>query len=425
MSETESFSLGLTYWPRRAGFGWWRAFDLAESREDLAHIAALGCDTLRFCLRWEDFQPGARRINSGALRSLESALDAAHDAGLRVVAALFPVAIGGALQLPSWANGIDPLAELRRTARFGAPLAVPPANRPPLLYDDGYHANQARDLFSEPELLAAQRYLVREVAGYFGQHPALWAWQLGEGFERVSKPASADAVHEWFAAIGEALREQRHDAQLIGVASAWGLRRPAGPRPDRLAAACDLLGVAADPLERMPGARPPYSAYVRFLHALAAELGRAPALATSLGMATAPDGRGGWAADESYGRSALSYWGHPDEQAEFVGAALAGLHRAGARGAWLAAYADYAPALWRIPPLDRAVRERTLGLVDAEGREKPAAAAVRAFAAGLRASGQAAPNSGGPTLGVDPERYWRDPKRSFEALWREFAENAD
>src|SRR4051812_4025639 len=104
MSESHvvPFSVGLTYWPRRTAFRWWQAFDRAETRDELAHIAALGCDTVRFCLRWEDFQPGQRRINSAALDALEQALDAAAEAGLRVVAALFPVAVGGALQLPAW-----------------------------------------------------------------------------------------------------------------------------------------------------------------------------------------------------------------------------------------------------------------------------------------------------------------------------------
>src|ERR671938_691386 len=98
MSEQQiPFTLGLTYWPCRTAFGWWRSFDRGEVREELAHIAALGCNTVRFCLRWEDFQPGPQRINGGALRSLEYARDAAHEAGLRAVVVLFPVTIGGAL----------------------------------------------------------------------------------------------------------------------------------------------------------------------------------------------------------------------------------------------------------------------------------------------------------------------------------------
>src|SRR5262245_4552859 len=174
MSEQrQSFSLGLTYWPRRSALGWWQAYDRGETRDELAHIATLGCDTVRFCLRWEDFQPGPRRVNSAALRALEHAFDTAHEAGLRVVAALFPAAIGGALQIPDWANGADVLDELLSTAGLVGPtIELRPKSGPSLLYNNTYHSNQTRDLFSAAPILDAQRYLIREVAGYFRSHPA-------------------------------------------------------------------------------------------------------------------------------------------------------------------------------------------------------------------------------------------------------------
>jgi hypothetical protein len=425
-SQTVPFSLGLTYWPRRTAFGWWRAYDRGETRDELAHVAALGCSTVRFCLRWEDFQPGPRRVNSAALHALEHALDAAGEAGLRVVAALFPVALGGALQLPSWANGADPLDELRRATRLVGPaLIVRPANTPPLLYDGAYRTNKAADLFTDTTVLDAQRYLIREMVGYFGAHPALSAWQIGEGLERVHRPESAGAVHEWFAAMVEAVRAQREGARVLGVISARGLVSPVGPRPDHVAATCDLLGVAADPPEPPANERPNHSSYVAFLHALTAALGRRPALVAEFGLATAPEPgstgvegeRPGWINDSAYGRGLRAYRGDAEQQSIFVESTLDRLHGAGATGAWLAAYADYPPALWREPPLDRAARERTLGLIDASGREKPAAAALRRFAAERREVVDVA-----PPIDADPERYWRDPKREFERLWREFSE---
>jgi hypothetical protein len=418
MSETQGtpFSLGLTYWPRRTGFGWWQAFDRGETRDELAHVAGLGCDTVRICLRWEDFQPGPRRINSAALGSLEHALDAAGEAGLRVVVALFPVALGGALQLPSWANGADPIDELRRATRLVGPaLVVRPSGAPALLYDRGYHANQADDLFTDTRALDAQRYLIAEVVGYFGAHPALHAWQLGEGLEYIHKPQSASAAQEWFASMVETVREQRAGARVLGVVSARALASAAGPRPEHVAATCDLLGVAADPPQPPANQRPNHSAYVEYLYGLTAVLGGRSALVTSLALPTAPDGRAGWINDSAYGRGLRAYRGEPEQQSIFVEATLDRLQRAGAAGAWLAAYADYSPALWREPPLDRAARERTLGLVDADGREKPAAAALQRFAAERRIALEAA-----PPLDVDPERYWREPKREFERLWAEF-----
>src|SRR3954464_7231923 len=129
--QTQPFSLGLTYWPRRTAFGWWQSYDRGATRDELAHIAALGCDTVRFCLRWEDFQPGPQRINSAALHALEHALDAAQESGLGVVVALFPAAIGGALQAPRWVNNVDVLDELRSAARLVGPSIVLRPNSEP------------------------------------------------------------------------------------------------------------------------------------------------------------------------------------------------------------------------------------------------------------------------------------------------------
>jgi hypothetical protein len=159
MPEThiEPVSLGLTSWPRRNACGWGQNSDRGATRDELAYVAALGCDTVRFCLRWEDFQPSPQRINSAALHALEHALDMAGEAGLRVVAALFPVALGGVT------------------------ISTPLAGAPPLLYESGYRSNKAGDLFTDTRVLEAQRYLIHELGGYFGPHPALYAWQLGEG----------------------------------------------------------------------------------------------------------------------------------------------------------------------------------------------------------------------------------------------------
>lgn len=425
-TPTRLFSLGLTYWPRRTGYGWWRAFDRGEVREELTHVAALGCDTVRFCLTWDDFQPSPQRLSSAALNALEAALDAAQAAGLRAVAALFPIAIGGALQLPGWANGADPLAMLGPAARLaGNKLVLPPANGPQLLYDGRYRTNIAPDLFADARVLAAQRYQIDELVGYFASHPAIAYWQLGEGAERVRRPAEAAAVARWHDDLAGRIRQRRSKAQVLGVVSAHALTQRDGPRPEQIAASCDALGVAADPPQPPAGERPNHTSYLAFLQALTSALAGKPALVASLGLPTVLDGRigaaspygePGWISDSAYGRPLRAYRGDEEQQAMLVEQALERLQRAGAGGAWLAAYADYPEALWRMPPLDRAIRERTLGIVDAGGREKLAAAALRRFAEQRRPVAGAA----SPALALDPERYWREPKREFARLWREF-----
>ncbi len=444
MSETP-FTLGLTYWPRRTASNWWAAFDRGAVHDELAHIAALGFDRVRFLLRWEDVQTGPQRVNGGVLSAFERALEAAASARLRVVVGLFPVAMAGGLHVPHWVCNGDPLEELRQVSRFGAPLAAPGAARPQVIYENGYHDYDLHDLLHDPSARAAQRYLVREVVGYFGSHPAIDAWQLGEGLERLRKPASAEGAREWFRALAEAVDSARRGAATMGVVSTRALELPAGPRPEHLASICDRVAVSAEVLPAGLPQRPLDVDAVLFLYTLASSLAERPLALAGLGQPTAPEGQTGWVSDSPFGIARQTYLAHPQEQAEFIGRALERLYAAGAAGVWLSDYADYPPELWRLPPLDRAVGARTRGLVDRSGREKPAAEAVRAFAARLRAERTAAtvpspaqpaspadaapPPAPSPTapmrhfspLPLDPERYWRDPRRELEALWTTFS----
>ena len=47
MGAARTFELGINYWPRRRAMYMWRDFDLAEIRDELAHIADMGFDTVR------------------------------------------------------------------------------------------------------------------------------------------------------------------------------------------------------------------------------------------------------------------------------------------------------------------------------------------------------------------------------------------
>ncbi len=417
MTTHETFSLGVTYWPRRAGPLLWQRYDRGAVREELAHIAAIGFDTVRLCLLWEDFQPGPERINGRAMRRLEHALDTAHAVGLRVVLALFPTAVLGQLQVPSWANGPDIAGALRR-ARHGRPLVIV---RPPglihVLTGGRYRPVQCGDLFSDPVIVEAQRYLVRETGGYFGDHPAVWAWQTGEGFERVHRPESDRAVSEWFAAISDELKRVAPRAICLGVISPTGLKRRSGPRPEQVAERCALAGITVDLPETSVDCQKRHTNPAAYLHALAAGLAERRMIVFGVGMPTIANGEtAGWFEDDLYGRPAMVYRTTAGEQAEFIHTVLERLYTDGAAGVWLAAYADFPEEVWQMPPLDRTRWYRTVGVIDALGREKPAVSAVRDMARRIRS----ASNLPAQPPAIDAERYWSDPERTFREWWREF-----
>ncbi len=414
---TATFTLGMTYRPRMAGFGWWDQFDPIATHEELAQIADWGCDTLRICLTWAAFQPSVKRIGGRAMRVFEQTLDTAHAAGLRVVPVLFPVAEGGVLMLPDWANGAQLIDELTGTAGRTSTLTMRSPSGPPVLVEGRYRPNQARDLFTYKPILAAQHYLINEIVGYFGSHPAVAAWQSGEGFERAHEPTNFESVRAWYASMADAIREQRPKAQVLGVATLYSMAQRHGPRPDLLATTCDLLGVSADPPE--PPAPPRrHTTTAAFSYALAAGLADRPTIVTALGMPTTERRGGQWFEEQYYGRMHQVFYADLEQQATFVDAALQRLYHAGAAGIWLAAYSDHPASHATIPPLDRAPRGRTLGLLDIQGNEKPAAIALRGFADQIRKANRAIATT--QRQQIDPERHWHDPQRSIADLWAGF-----
>jgi hypothetical protein len=362
-------------------------------------------------------------VSATALRGLERALDRAADHGLRAAVALLGGSLGGALHLPEWAVGYRLPGDAERARRLGPPAIVVSPDQPAILAGDRYRREPARDLYGEPDMLEAQRRLLHEAIGNLAAHPAAATWLLGADLERARRPAGAAG---WWADL--AGRAVGMGALAIGGAlSPVSLGRRDTLRPEQIVAAGGRVVVSAAPLPPLPVARPWDSRYVQFLHALAAgllaaETGRAePVIVAELGAPTALAGAAGRVASEAFGRPAQIALAGEDQQATLVEEALAALHRDGAAGAWLAAYADIAPELWRLPPADRSWWARSAGIVAPDGREKPAAAAARAFAARLRA-GELPRPSGPPALPLDPERYWRDPAAGFQALWREWFE---
>jgi len=413
----QPFTLGITYRPRRSGFAWWQTVDPAELRDELAHIAYLGLDTIRLSLTWEEFQPGQRRIGSRAMGTLELALDAALSAKLRVVPLLFPVGMDGLLALPDWANGASVIDELTGIGGVGPTVTIQAIGSATVLSDQRYRTNQARDLFSYRPILAAQRYLIGEVVGYFGSHPAIWAWQIGEGLERARRPTSPEVVQAWYTTMANSIHQQRQDANILGVTTIRGLSLKAGPRPEQILASCNLLGVTADPPE-LPGEPRRHTTYAAFVHALTAGLAGTATIVTAIGLPTTEQRGGLWANESFYGRQHSVFYADDEQQATFFNTALDRLYQAGAAGVWLAAYADHHPEVWKMPPLDNSPRLRTLGIVHAQGHEKLAAGAVRDFAARLRKN-NATIHIPQPA-GIDAERYWHDPSRRIVELWNEF-----
>ena len=49
--------VGVNYWPGSCGVEMWRRWPEAEIQHDLEVLRSLGLNSIRFFLRWQDFEP--------------------------------------------------------------------------------------------------------------------------------------------------------------------------------------------------------------------------------------------------------------------------------------------------------------------------------------------------------------------------------
>ncbi|GAC1535206.1 MAG: hypothetical protein NVS2B17_05250 [Candidatus Velthaea sp.] len=369
------FSLGINYWPRRSAMAMWQRFDPGEVAEDFARIAGLGMDTVRFFLRWSDFQPEPARMDMSMLGKLERVMELLADSGLRAMPTFFTGHMSGVNWLPAWT-----LDRERPSGRFRT------------IVETGEEVPYGIGDFYTGALLDAQLYHVREVGTALRGHPSIVAWDLGNEFSNLREPEHVGEGVEWSKRLTYEL-EQASGKPVTGGTHGEDLTRDRKIRPSSM---CEAWAFAT-----MHG----YSVYsdfarsrtdsevVPFLAQLAASLARKPVLFSEFGNPTCPPGR-----ISPYDRVPL-----PDEppapeippddpvhatyaclseleMARYATDVLTRLHADGRLGAYWWCWADYARELAAQPPFDRAPHELSFGIIRNDGSLKPVAEAISEFA---------------------------------------------
>jgi endo-1,4-beta-mannosidase len=401
----QPLQVGVNYWPRRKAMYWWKNFDAGEVREEFAHIASWGMQIVRICLLWEDFQPEVDQINPRALADLTTVLDVAGDNGLQVMATLFVGNMSGVIWFPSWVYTAG------HTIGDGTYLASgQPTNQP------------LRDFYAEPAMLRAAAHLTRTVATQLCTHQALWGWDLANEIDAALAPSSDDAGWLWTAVLAGILRRHDPDHPVTYGAHPPSLEMRDHLQIDTIAPLLDLLSIHGYPLYSEVARAPLDPEFVPYVTALTAALGGKPAWMQEFGVCTTAPGQASRTiTDDFLGRPKPQFLASEEDAAAYYDAVLTRLSalRVPAALAWC--YADYTPDLWDRPPLDRAIRERTFGLVRADGSEKPAVAVIKRHIAA-----PSPPQIPVPDVldGLSPDAYFQDPGRHFQECYTRWLHHA-
>ncbi|HUY11731.1 MAG TPA: hypothetical protein VMV73_05675 [Candidatus Dormibacteraeota bacterium] len=352
----ERFLLGVNYWPARSAMYAWEHFNAAEWRDDMARIAALGLDTVRFFLRWEDFQPSPNRIDDGALARFDAAMDAIAEAGLRAMPTLFCGHMSGVNWLPPWTlDPATPHGRFRTMTRAGeSPYGI-------------------GDFYADEALLAAQQLFAETIGARARGHRALWCWDLGNEFSNLREPREPANAARWSALLTKTLL----DTSGIGVTGGIhgeDFERDRHIRPSSIAAPWSFATMHGYSV---------YSAFARdrldsevvpYLAELARSCSGKRVLFSEFGNPACPP-------DEIDPASAKPFACLTErEMADYCIAVVEHLHARGALGAMWWCWSDYDSALAALPPFDLATHEFRFGMVRADGTLKPVAHALATLA---------------------------------------------
>ncbi len=197
MSE---FMLGCNYWASHAGAEMWKNWDEEQVERDMKDLSEYGVKYLRVFPNWKDFQPvmpvygGEGRIKEYMLEGCrepenpwyldEVMLDrfgkfctVAEKYGMKLIVGLITGWMSGRLFIPSALNG--------------------------------------KNLCTDPVALKFELLMVRGIVSRFRDREVIYAWNLGNECNCMSKVNTREEAMVWTAAVSNAIRAADPDRPVI------------------------------------------------------------------------------------------------------------------------------------------------------------------------------------------------------------------
>ena len=355
MINTQSdFMLGVNYWPRKSGVRFYREFDPEELAKEFGEIRALGCDTVRVFVLWDDFQP-IREFPGGHGTPRAIALRDDWNASPRENPALLD---------PAMLKKFDCVVETASRNNLRLIVALLTAWMSGTLFEPMFR--NGRNYFSDPFMLKYQMLYCRYFTARYAGNPTIRYWEFGNEQNCVARCDTPEAAWVWMQSLALSIRQGdpsgkiasgMHGLQLHpSRKSPWGIRESAE--------AVDCLTTHPYP-EFTPGCFQESPLALRSnLHATAqsvyyATLGRRPTLCEETG---------------SLGASVIS----ERESAEYLRMRLYSLWANGVAGCLWWCFSDFTCS-GDLPYRDALMENDGLGLFRADGSPRPAAQEMKRF----------------------------------------------
>jgi endo-1,4-beta-mannosidase len=163
----------------------WAHYDGRVVREELAVLAAHGCNVTRSFCYWPDFVPAPGELDEQVLDRFSDFLEAHSEAGLGTIPTFIVGHMSGENWDPSWRNG--------------------------------------RDLYRDVWMVAQQAWFASEIAGRFGHHEAIVGWLVSNEMPIYGGPATIEEITPWAQLIVQGVRSAGVTQPISLGDGAWGI----------------------------------------------------------------------------------------------------------------------------------------------------------------------------------------------------------
>ena len=177
--------VGVNFWSRTGGPRMWVRYDGGVVRQELAVLAANGCNVTRSFCYWPDFVPEPERLDHEVLERFSDFLDAHGERGLLTI----PTFIVGHMSGENW----DPVWR------------------------------QGRDLYRDVWMVSQQAWFAAEIARRFASHPAVAGWLVSNEMPIYGGLGTIEEVTSWARLIVQAIRSGGVTQPVSIGDGAWGL----------------------------------------------------------------------------------------------------------------------------------------------------------------------------------------------------------
>ncbi len=177
--------IGANFWSRAGGPRMWARYDARVVREELAVLAAHGCNVTRSFCYWPDFMPAPEQLDEQVLDRFSDFLQAHQEAGLGTIPTFIVGHMSGENWDPAWRDG--------------------------------------RDLYRDVWMVSQQAWFAAEIARRFGSHQAIVGWLVSNEMPIYGGPATIEEITAWARLIVQGIRSAGVTQPVSLGDGAWGI----------------------------------------------------------------------------------------------------------------------------------------------------------------------------------------------------------